>query len=95
MHLTASHPTQVIAPRTAGAIQTADTSGSNTINLTQQFLAEMLGVRRTSVTEVANKVQRTGAIEYSRGEIQILDRQKLERRRPGSMSLATPHLQIA
>ncbi len=60
-------------------LQTADTAGSNTINLTQQFLAEMLGVRRTSVTEVARKVQDTGAIHYSRGEIQIIDRGILER----------------
>ncbi|MCS3502825.1 CRP-like cAMP-binding protein [Bradyrhizobium japonicum] len=55
-------------------LQTADTAGSNTINLTQQFLAEMLGVRRTSVTEVARKIQSTGAIHLS-----ILDRRILER----------------
>jgi CRP-like cAMP-binding protein len=60
-------------------LQTADTAGSDTIHLTQQFLAEMLGVRRTSVTEVARKVQGSGAIHYSRGEIQILDRRILER----------------
>ena len=60
-------------------LQTFDTAGNNTINLTQQFLAEMLGVRRTSVTEVARKVQDTGAIRSSRGEIRILDRQILER----------------
>ena len=60
-------------------LQTADTAGSNTINLTQQFLAEMLGVRRTSVTEVARRVQDTGAISYSRGEIKIIDRNLLER----------------
>jgi CRP-like cAMP-binding protein len=60
-------------------LQTADTAGSNTINLTQQYLAEMLGVRRTSVTEVAKKIQDSGAIHYSRGEIQILDRHVLER----------------
>ena len=60
-------------------LQTADTAGTETIGLTQQFLAEMLGVRRTSVTEVARKVQDAGAIDYSRGEIRILDRQILER----------------
>ncbi|WP_408581450.1 helix-turn-helix domain-containing protein [Bradyrhizobium barranii] len=42
-------------------------------------MAEMLGVRRTSVTEVARRVQSTGAIHYARGEISILDRQILER----------------
>jgi CRP-like cAMP-binding protein len=59
-------------------LQTADTVGSNTINLTQQFLAEMLGIRRTSVTEVARKLQDAGAIHYARGQIKILDRQILQ-----------------
>jgi hypothetical protein len=39
----------------------------------------MLGVRRTSVTEVASKVQGSGAIAYSRGVIRILDRNALMR----------------
>lgn len=60
-------------------LQTADTAGSDTIGLTHQFMAEMLGVRRTSVTEVAKKVQESGAIHYSRGEIKIVDRQILGR----------------
>lgn len=60
-------------------LQAADIAGSNTINLTQQYLAEMLGVRRTSVTEVAKKVQDAGAIRYARGEIRILNRQLLQR----------------
>lgn len=60
-------------------LQTADIAETDTINLTQQFLAEMLGVRRTSVTEVARKVQASGAIHYSRGSIQILNRRSLER----------------
>jgi hypothetical protein len=47
--------------------------------LTQEFLAEMRGVRRTSVTDVASKIQNTGAISYSRGVIKILDRPALER----------------
>lgn len=60
-------------------LQAADIAGSNTINLTQQYLAEMLGVRRTSVTEVAKKAQDNGAIQYARGEITILNRQILQR----------------
>lgn len=60
-------------------LQTVDTARSDTINLTQQYLAEMLGVRRTSVTEVARKVQASGAIQYVRGKIRILDRRILER----------------
>ena len=47
--------------------------------LTQEFLAEMLGVRRTSVTEVASKVQSAGAITYSRGVIKLVDRGALLR----------------
>src|SRR6266404_152424 len=60
-------------------LQSADRAGNSTVNLTQEFLAEMLGVRRTSVTEVASKVQSAGAINYSRGVINILDRPALER----------------
>jgi CRP-like cAMP-binding protein len=60
-------------------LQTADRAASDTVGLTQEFLAEMLGVRRTSVTEVAGKIQVLGAINYSRGVINILDRPALER----------------
>src|ERR1700686_371965 len=60
-------------------LQSADRAGSSTVALTQEFLAEMLGVRRTSVTEVASKVQSAGAITYSRGVIKILDRNALMR----------------
>jgi CRP-like cAMP-binding protein len=60
-------------------LQSADRAASDTVNLTQEFLAEMLGVRRTSVTEVASKVQAVGAITYSRGVIKILDRAALLR----------------
>jgi CRP-like cAMP-binding protein len=60
-------------------LQSADRSASDTVALTQEFLAEMLGVRRTSVTEVASKVQNAGVITYSRGVIKILDRAALLR----------------
>jgi Mn-dependent DtxR family transcriptional regulator len=60
-------------------IKTAYFQICGTVNLTQEFLAEMLGVRRTSVTEVASKIQSAGAINYSRGVINILDRPALER----------------
>lgn len=59
-------------------LQSADRAASDTVQLTQEFLAEMLGVRRTSVTEVASKIQNTGAIKYSRGVISILNRPALE-----------------
>jgi CRP-like cAMP-binding protein len=54
-------------------LQTRDRTESDNIQLTQKFLAEMLGVRRTSVTEVANKIQAAGAISYARGVIKIID----------------------
>jgi CRP-like cAMP-binding protein len=59
-------------------LQCSDRSNGDDVTLTQEFLAEMLGVRRTSVTEVAGKIQASGAISYSRGIIKILDRPKLE-----------------
>jgi CRP-like cAMP-binding protein len=59
-------------------LQTRDRPESDTIMLTQEFLSEMLGVRRTSVTEVASKIQAVGAISYSRGAIKIIDREALK-----------------
>ncbi len=59
-------------------LQTRDRAESDTIQLTQEFLAEMLGVRRTSVTEVASKIQAAGAISYSRGVIKIIDLDAVE-----------------
>jgi CRP-like cAMP-binding protein len=58
-------------------LQTRDRAESNTILLTQEFLSEMLGVRRTSVTDVASKMQAMGAISYSRGVIKVIDLGKL------------------
>jgi CRP-like cAMP-binding protein len=60
-------------------LQSADRASSDTLALTQEFLAKMLGVRRTSVTEVASKIQAAGVIIYSRGVIKILDRPALMR----------------
>jgi CRP-like cAMP-binding protein len=59
-------------------LQSRDRAESDTVPLTQEFLSEMLGVRRTSVTEVAIKVQDAGAISYSRGIIKIVDLEKLK-----------------
>ncbi|UGA46719.1 Crp/Fnr family transcriptional regulator [Bradyrhizobium quebecense] len=59
-------------------LQSADRSVDNRANLTQELLAEMLGVRRTSISETANELQRRGLISYSRGAITILDRSGLE-----------------
>jgi CRP-like cAMP-binding protein len=59
-------------------LQTSVITDSDIITLTQEFLSEMLGVRRTSVTEVASKLQAAGIIAYSRGVIRIIDRHSLE-----------------
>jgi CRP-like cAMP-binding protein len=50
----------------------------DTLKLTQEFLAQMLGVQRTTVTLVARALQTAGLIKYRRGRIDILDRQRLE-----------------
>jgi CRP-like cAMP-binding protein len=48
--------------------------------MTQELIANMLGVRREGVTEAATKLQRAGLISYSRGRITVLDRPELEKR---------------
>lgn len=53
---------------------------SNELTMTQELIANMLGVRREGVTEAAGKLQAAGLIEYSRGKITVLDRPKLETR---------------
>jgi Mn-dependent DtxR family transcriptional regulator len=46
--------------------------------MTQELIANMLGVRREGVTEAAGKLQKLGIIEYHRGVITVLDRARLE-----------------
>lgn len=59
-------------------LQTTDRAKSDTLHLTQEFLSEMLGVRRTSVTEIAKRLQKAGLIQNRRGGITILDRPGIE-----------------
>ena len=59
-------------------LMTADRVRSNEFVLTQEFLAQMLGVRRPSVTDAAGELQRRGLIRYSRGTMSIVDREGLE-----------------
>ncbi len=59
-------------------LQTRDRLDSDLIALTQEFLAQMLGVRRTTVTELARGLQKKGLVRYKRGKIEILDRDGLE-----------------
>jgi CRP-like cAMP-binding protein len=60
-------------------LTSADRMESESLNLTQEFLAQMLGVQRSTVTVAAGDLQRAGMIGYSRGKIHILDRPKLVR----------------
>jgi CRP-like cAMP-binding protein len=53
---------------------------TNELVMTQELIANMLGVRREGVTEAAGKLQADGLIQYSRGHIKVLDRAKLEKR---------------
>ena len=53
---------------------------SNELTMTQELIANMLGVRREGVTEAAGKLQSAGLIHYSRGHITVIDRPRLEAR---------------
>jgi CRP-like cAMP-binding protein len=55
-----------------------DRLSTNSLSMTQELIANMLGVRREGVTEAAGKLQLAGIIHYSRGHITVLDRARLE-----------------
>jgi CRP-like cAMP-binding protein len=57
-----------------------DRLASNELRMTQELIANMLGVRREGVTEAAGKLQAQGLIEYRRGRILVLDRPGVESR---------------
>lgn len=59
-------------------LMSIDRLPSNDLNMTQELIANMLGVRREGVTEAAGKLRKSGIIEYSRGRIRVLERSKLE-----------------
>ena len=59
-------------------LMTHDRVGASTFVLTQEFLSQMLGVRRASVTVAAGMLQKAGLIKYVRGKITVLDRKGLE-----------------
>jgi CRP-like cAMP-binding protein len=59
-------------------LMSIDRLNSNQLSMTQELIANMLGVRREGVTEAAGKLQRLGIIHYQRGKITVLDRPKLE-----------------
>lgn len=59
-------------------LSSLDRLPANELTMTQELIADMLGVRRESVTEAAGKMQKAGLIHYSRGHISVLDRHRLE-----------------
>jgi CRP-like cAMP-binding protein len=59
-------------------LRSRDLSGSDTLLLTQEFLAQMLGVQRSSVSPAAHTLQQAGLIRYSRGRIEILNLEGLQ-----------------
>jgi CRP-like cAMP-binding protein len=69
-----------------------DRIGSKQLPLTQDFLAQMLGTRRSSVTVAAGRLQKAGTITYTRGNVTILDRAALERASCECYRLIRQHL---
>jgi CRP-like cAMP-binding protein len=59
-------------------LQAQDITGSDTLELTQEFLSNMLGAQRTSVSMIAHALQQAGFIRYRRGRIEIVDKIGLE-----------------
>ncbi|HJS25562.1 MAG TPA: Crp/Fnr family transcriptional regulator [Actinomycetota bacterium] len=70
------HPIQQRCAR--WLLESHDRAGSDDVQLTQEFLSDMLGVRRASVSVAARTLQLAGLIEYGRGHIKIVDRAGLE-----------------
>jgi CRP-like cAMP-binding protein len=61
-------------------LMSLDRLQGNELNMTQELIANMLGVRREGVTEAALKLQRAGLISYARGHVKVLERHGLELR---------------
>ena len=64
-------------------LRASDATGADVLHLTQEYIAQMLGVQRASVSVFAHGLQDEGLISYRRGNIRILDREALERRACG------------
>jgi len=59
-------------------LMSADRIGSNSVPLTQELIAQMLGTRRSSVTVASGMLQKAGLIAHRRGDVKIINRRKLE-----------------
>jgi len=60
-------------------LRARDLADSDDLKITQEFLAQMLGVRRTSLSAVANAMQKAGHIRYKRGHVRIVDADGLKK----------------
>jgi hypothetical protein len=77
--IAACHRLHEAEPRLARWLLMAqDRAHSDVLQLTQQFLAQMLGAQRSTVTLIAGALQRSGLIEYSRGKVRNTNREDLE-----------------
>lgn len=72
----ASHPAMARLAR--WLLRARDAGGSDGLNFTQEFLGQMLGVRRNAVSSVATELQNMGVIRFNRGQISITDATSLE-----------------
>jgi CRP-like cAMP-binding protein len=68
-----------------------DRSSGSELALTQEWIAQMLGVRREGVTEAAGRLQQKGAIRYHRGHVSVLDRPALEQQVHGCYMMDRHH----
>jgi CRP-like cAMP-binding protein len=76
-------------------LRSRDLTKSDRMKFTQEFLAEMLGARRTSVNSAASELQAEGIIEYSRGTINIVSQEGLRRKACECYSIVKKHYKNA
>jgi hypothetical protein len=73
-------------------LQTSDKIGSDTIPFTHEFLAKMLGVRRSTVSQIASKFQSAGFIDTHRGQIKLLGRNALRKNACSCYEIMRQHI---
>ena len=82
-----------VAPRLCRwLLQTSDKINSDTIPFTHEFLADMLGVRRATISQIASEFQSAGLIRTNRGQIKLLERDELEARACACYEIVRRHI---